>query len=146
MSLGIISCIIFFIPLADYLIKSVLISKFDALTRIDTFLPFVKIVRVENFGVAFGFLKNQNLFILASTLIIIAVLGFIVFSKKIIDNFTLLGMSFIIGGGIGNLIDRFTVGYVVDYIKFTFFFFFFNLSDCFICIGIIIIIVKNLKA
>ena len=146
MSLGIISCIIFFIPLADYLIKSVLISKFDALTRIDTFLPFVKIVRVENFGVAFGFLKNQNLFILASTLIIIAVLGFIVFSKKIIDNFTLLGMSFIIGGGIGNLIDRFTVGYVVDYIKFTFFPPVFNLSDCFICIGIIIIIVKNLKA
>ena len=145
MSLGIILLIVVCIPLLDYLVKINIIRLLTLSTQLDTFIPFIKIVRVENFGVAFGILNNESLFVLVSTLIIIIVLIVITFFKKINDTKTLLGMSLIVGGGIGNLLDRFTLGYVVDYIKLIFFPPVFNLSDCFICLGVSIIIIKSLK-
>lgn len=144
--LGLLSFVLIVIPLSDILIKSIVVKNFDDNTIINTAIPFLKIIRVKNFGVAFGFLKNKNLFILSSVGIILAVMLALIVFGKIENKITVLGICFAIGGGIGNLIDRIFFGYVIDYFKVDFFSPVFNLSDCFICLGIMFIIIENLKA
>ena len=143
--LGILSFVLLLIPLSDHLIKSNVVRNLDDNTEVNTAIPFLKITRVKNFGVAFGFFKNKSLFILSSVIVILAVLIAMIVFGKIKNKITILGMCFTLGGGIGNLIDRIFFGYVIDYFKLDFFAPVFNLSDCFICLGIMLIIIENLK-
>lgn len=140
-----LSFVLILIPLSDILIKSIVVENFDDNTIISTAIPFLKIMKVKNFGVAFGFFRNNNLFIFSSVIIILAVMIMLIVFGKIQDRITILGICFAIGGGIGNLIDRIFFGYVIDYFKVDFFSPVFNLSDCFICLGITFIIIENLK-
>ena len=52
-----------------------------------------------------------------------------------------MSMILIIAGGIGNLIDRVLLGYVVDYIQVSFFPPVFNLADSFVVVGVILLLV-----
>lgn len=118
------------------------ISKWLAvefLTKVDT-VPIIKdvlhLTYLENTGAAFGMLKNNRwVFLVISTLAIIAIVFYLVkFPPK---NIWLgLGLSFFAGGGIGNMIDRVFLGYVVDFIDFRLInFAIFNIADSFVCVG-----------
>jgi signal peptidase II len=94
----------------------------------------------ENPGAAWGILSNNRwVFMLISTLAILIIIVFFVYAhiKKIkIDPILSLSMCFFCGGGIGNMIDRVFLGYVVDFLQFDFIDFpIFNVADSFICIG-----------
>lgn len=133
------------IPILDFAAKFFIFNNLSASDEIKTFIPFLSIVKVKNFGVAFGILKGQTgLLILFISVILIALL-YLVFSKKIKSKQLLVAISFIIGGGIGNLIDRMFFGYVIDYLKLSFFPPVCNLSDYFICLGGLIIALYCLK-
>lgn len=133
------------IPILDFAAKFFVFNNLSASDEIKTFIPFLSIVKVKNFGVAFGILKGQTgLLILFISVILIALL-YLVFSKKIKSKQLLVAISFIIGGGIGNLIDRMFFGYVIDYLKLSFFPPVCNLSDYFICLGGLIIALYCLK-
>ena len=111
----------------------------EFLTKIDTFPIIEKVLHLtylENKGAAFGMLKNNRwVFLIISTVAIIALIIFII--KNPPKNKCLgLGLSFILGGGIGNMIDRTCLGYVVDFIDFRLInFAIFNVADSFVCIG-----------
>lgn len=137
--------IITIIPVIDFSIKFNIINNFEISEEISTFIPFLKIVKVKNYGIAFGFFKNFLYLNILLSLIILLSLVFFVFYKKIRDRQILLAISFIVGGGIGNLLDRFIFGYVIDYLKLTFFSPVCNLSDYFISIGVFIFIIYFLK-
>lgn len=126
----------------------VLVVFLDQLTKyltilflkpIDT-LPIIEdvihLTYVENRGAAFGMLQNQRwLFMTVSTVAIIALLIYL-FKKKSHSKLENLSLAFIIGGGIGNMIDRVLLGYVVDMIDFRLInFAVFNVADSFVCIG-----------
>ena len=133
------------IPILDFAAKFFVFFNLSASDEIKTFIPFLSIVKVKNFGIAFGILKGQTgLLILFISVILIALL-YLVFSKKIKSKQLLVAISFIIGGGIGNLIDRMFFGYVIDYLKLSFFPPVCNLSDYFICLGGLIIALYCLK-
>lgn len=133
------------IPILDFAAKFFVFNNLSASDEIKTFIPFLSIVKVKNFGIAFGILKGQTgLLILFISVILIALL-YLVFSKKIKSKQLLVAISFIIGGGIGNLIDRMFFGYVIDYLKLSFFPPVCNLSDYFICLGGLIIALYCLK-
>lgn len=133
------------IPILDFAAKFFVFNNLSASDEIKTFIPFLSIVKVKNFGIAFGILKGQTgLLILFISVILIALLC-LVFSKKIKSKQLLVAISFIIGGGIGNLIDRMFFGYVIDYLKLSFFPPVCNLSDYFICLGGLIIALYCLK-
>ena len=133
------------IPILDFAAKFFVFNNLSASDEIKTFIPFLSIVKVKNFGIAFGILKGQTgLLILFISVILIALL-YLVFSKKIKSKQLLVAISFIIGGGIGNLIDRMFFGYVIDYLKLSFFPPVCNLSDYFICLGGLIIALYSLK-
>ena len=91
---------------------------------------------VENTGAAFGMMKNQRwFFMIVSTVAIIALLIYL-FKKKTQSKLENLSIAFIVGGGIGNMIDRIFLGYVVDMIDFRLInFAVFNVADSFVCVG-----------
>ena len=127
------------------------------LKPIDT-LPIIKdvihLTYVENPGAAFGMMKDSRwLFMTVSTVAIIG-LTIYLFVKKTHSKLENTSLAFIIGGGIGNMIDRVSLGYVVDMIDFRLIdFAVFNVADSFVCIGagllmlyLIITSVKEWKA
>ena len=96
----------------------------------------------ENTGMAFGMLKDHRwVFMVFSTVSIIALIVYL-FRFRPESRWMQVSMAFIIGGGIGNMIDRIFLGYVVDFIDFTLInFAIFNIADSFVCIGAGIMIV-----
>jgi signal peptidase II len=90
----------------------------------------------ENTGMAFGMLKDHRwVFMVFSTIAIVA-LAVYLFRFRPESRWMQISMAFIIGGGIGNMIDRIFLGYVVDFIDFTLInFAVFNVADSFVCVG-----------
>ena len=90
----------------------------------------------ENRGMAFGMLANHRwVFMVFSTVSIIALLIYL-FRFRPESRWMQVSMAFIIGGGIGNMIDRIFLGYVIDFIDFTLIdFAVFNIADSFVCVG-----------
>jgi signal peptidase II len=96
---------------------------------------YIRLTYVENRGAAFGVLQNQTAFFILVGLVVISV---IVASYRYIPEPSwllnvCLGLQ--MGGAVGNLIDRVTVGYVVDFVDLTFWPVF-NVADSAICIGV----------
>ena len=91
---------------------------------------------LENPGAAFGMLQNNRwVFLIISTVGILAVLAYLLI-KRPTSKLLCLALSFIVGGGIGNMIDRTLLGYVVDFIDFCLInFAIFNVADSFVCVG-----------
>jgi len=80
------------------------------------FLPLVNLVHVRNTGVAFGFLSSGGALVLVFTLIALAVLvGYLAWRPE--RAWLWLPTGMLVGGAIGNLIDRISSGSVIDFIK-----------------------------
>ena len=99
---------------------------------------FFHLTYVENRGAAFGMLQNKTLFFIVITVVvgIVLIYSMIKLPENSLYNYTL---AMILGGAIGNLIDRVRLGYVVDFIDFKFFPAVFNVADSFIVVGAIIL-------
>lgn len=106
---------------------------------------FLHLTYVENRGAAFGsFSEHRWVFMVFST---IAIVGVTVYLLKFCENDRLLrcSLALIIGGGIGNMIDRIASGYVVDFIDFTLInFAVFNIADCFVTVGAVLLAISLL--
>ncbi|RKX54591.1 MAG: signal peptidase II [Thermotoga sp.] len=98
---------------------------------------FVKIMRVENVGIAFGFLKGSNLVIYAIIIVLIFLI-YLAFSLRKCDRLGRVGMGMIIGGALGNLTDRIIFGRVTDFISLGSFPVF-NVADSSITIGTVLV-------
>lgn len=94
---------------------------------------------VENRGAAFGILQNHRwVFIILTIIISIGIIYFLIYESNI--NIILrISLAMILGGAIGNLIDRIIYGYVVDMLHFTLIDYpVFNVADSFVVIGTIL--------
>jgi len=91
---------------------------------------------VENTGAAFGMLKDHRwVFLIISTAAILAIVGYILYTKPQ-GYLERIALASIAGGGIGNMIDRVARGFVVDFIDVTCIdFYVFNIADSFVCVG-----------
>ena len=91
---------------------------------------------VENTGAAFGMLKNAPwVFNTVSVVAIIVMLGYL-FLGHADSKLAGIAISMFVSGGIGNMIDRATLHYVVDFIDFRLIqFAVFNGADSFVCVG-----------
>lgn len=91
---------------------------------------------VENRGAAFGMLSDQRwLFMTVSTVAIVAI-GVYLFRFSPKSRVMQYSLAMIVGGGIGNMIDRVALGYVIDFIDFTLIdFAVFNVADSFVTVG-----------
>ncbi len=138
--------ITFLVPVLDQFIKFGVKSGIAENARIETFLPFLTLTNVKNFGAALGMLANGRYILIAVALLIMIYFLYLIFIKKIRSHLFLIASSLIIGGGIGNLIDRLLLGYVVDYLSLSFFPPVCNFADYSITAGIILLAIFVLKS
>lgn len=98
----------------------------------------VNLTTAFNEGVAMSMLSGLGGWIPLITAAII-VLGFFAARKYAVGRLSLLSCGMILGGAVGNLIDRVTLGYVIDLFEFTFVdFYIFNVADIFITCGAVL--------
>ncbi|GHU35800.1 lipoprotein signal peptidase [Clostridia bacterium] len=98
----------------------------------------------QNKGASFGiFADNRLLFMIPSAIAIIAMAAFLtwlIIKKK--PMFLQISLALLLAGGVGNMIDRIRLGYVIDFINPTFVnFAIFNLADSFITIGSVLVVI-----
>ncbi len=112
------------------------------LMPIDTFPLWEDVFHLtycENTGAAFSMFSDSTATLTVFAAIIAAFLCMFLLNqikKNPSKILYLSGITMMIGGAVGNLIDRITLGYVVDFFDFTLInFAIFNVADCFICVG-----------
>lgn len=132
--------------LTDQFSKFIIQSNFEYSQRIDLVGEFLGLRYVNNNGVGFGLFSGLNPITIS---IIISVILFVLISlaikhRKQIDGPIQFFIGMIIGGALGNLVDRIRFGYVVDFIELFKFPAIFNFSDSFIVIGVILLILTIL--
>lgn len=96
---------------------------------------------VENNGVAFGMFSDMRWLFVVLTVVIIAIIVVYMFKKRPKEKIFYISTALIIGGGIGNLVDRIFYGYVIDYLSLSFFPPVCNFADYCITIGTVILMI-----
>ncbi len=104
---------------------------------------FLKLYYIENRGAAFGILQGfRSLFTVITILVLLFLIVFLIRNYNKVPFIYLVSFSLLIGGTIGNFIDRIRLHYVVDFISMRFFghdFAIFNFADMFIVLGTVLI-------
>jgi len=132
------------IILSDQFTKNIINVNHKSLINND--LIFFSIDYVKNYGAAFNMLSGSRIFLSTVSIIIALILIYFILYKKNLSNIDLLSYSFILGGTVGNGIDRVSKGYVIDFINLNFINFpVFNIADISINIGLIFIIFGLIK-
>jgi len=136
----------------DQITKSMVrdrLALYDSVTIIPGWLD---LTRVHNTGVAFGMMNGTDFpfkSIVVPSLAVLAMLGVLAFALTIpaSDRLARWGMASVVGGAIGNLIDRATVGYVLDFVdayRGDWHFWAFNVADAAISIGVVCLLLDVL--
>ena len=138
-----VAAIVSIVVFLDYKTKQ-LIETYIQLPRDEIVLPFFKIVNVKNTGAAFGIFSSlsNNFFIFVS---LGAIAMIIIYMIKLPKGLELFSLSLILSGATGNLIDRLTIGKVIDFIDFFGYWPAFNVADSAISIGVILFLWSNIR-
>ncbi len=147
--LSLIAVIIVVDQISKFFIKGNL-KLYDHVTIIK---GFFEIIYVRNKGVVWGLFSNSKNHIIPTVITIISVIALITVIYIFIKTsktckLELISLSFILGGAIGNIIDRFSIGYVVDFIDIyikSYHWPTFNVADSFISVGIILLLITVLR-
>ena len=104
------------------------------------FLPgLVQLTRLHNTGAAWGSFSGSTALLTAVTAVLLVAVAWLVLKKDIRHPLGLCAAMLVLGGGIGNMIDRICRGYVVDMFDLEFMSYpIFNLADCFVVVGVIL--------
>ena len=131
----------------DQLVKFIIVAHIQPYSE-HPVMPFFKLTLGFNRGAAFSFLDSQNgwqqwLFIFISILVCVSI-GFALQRLKVSQAWLCIALALIVGGALGNLVDRITLGYVVDYFVLyagSWYWPAFNVADSCICIGAVMYII-----
>ena len=136
------------VVVVDQFIKAVVsynMKVYDTFTLIKGFLD---INLVHNTGAAFSFLEGGRILFVAIAILVVVLLSIYIYNSEFVDGKKTLVYSLLLGGIVGNLIDRIIHGYVIDYISFTIInykFPVFNFADSCIVIAVIIALIFTIK-
>jgi signal peptidase II len=129
---------------ADQGIKFLVMQNLKPVGKITAIHGFLDFFYLENRGAAFGILQNQRWFFIIIIIAISAAIIIALFQYQNHEFFSYAASILIVGGGIGNLIDRIFRGYVVDYISVSFFPPIFNFADCCVTVGTVLLVIHIL--
>lgn len=128
--------------LVDQLTKIIVATNMQVGQSIPLIRGVFQFTYVRNRGAAFGMLSEHRwIFMIISTIAIAAICVYLFrFSKD--SKLMKVAMAIIASGGIGNMIDRIFLGYVVDMFDFCLIdFWVFNVADSFVCVGAVLLII-----
>ena len=133
-----------FIILIDQFTKYLMFYNYKTFINKD-FLLF-RLDFVRNYGAAFNIFSGNRIFLSLISIFFSIFLIYLILSKKTLNKFDLISYSFILGGTIGNGIDRILRGFVIDFINLNVINFpVFNIADISINIGFIFLLYRIFK-
>ncbi len=111
-----------------------------ALGESTAFIPsLMQLTRLHNYGAAWSSLSGKTIFLIVITAILMLAVAVLLVKKIVRHPLGVIAGTLILGGGIGNIIDRIWHGYVVDMFDLLLFDYpIFNLADCFVVVGVIL--------
>ena len=128
----------------DQISKLLVVKLIDINSSIELMKNFFYLTYTHNTGAAFSILTGQRLFLILVAIVILIIIINYLRKNKVEGKIDRLAFSLIIGGSLGNLLDRIVRGYVVDFLDFKIFgynFPVFNLADTFIVIGVFLLLI-----
>lgn len=129
------------IVLADQGCKALVLQHYGIGGGAEIINGFMSVACIQNNGIAFGFFADHvNLILCITSLILGGILVYLFLNAG--SQLTCIALAFIAGGGVGNMIDRLRLGYVVDFIDLRIWPNIFNIADLFVVLGCILIIVS----
>ena len=129
----------FFIVLLDQFTKYLVFYNNNLFINKD-FILF-KLDFVKNYGAAFNIFSGSRIFLSLISILFSILLIYLIFRKNTLSSFDLYSYSFILGGTLGNGIDRIYKGFVIDFINLNIINFpIFNIADISINIGFIFLL------
>ena len=139
-----------------FIFLSLVICMLDQLSKYFISIDYKSIVKtdliiftidyVKNFGAAFNIFSGSRIFLSTVSILFSLILIYFILKNNINKTIDLLSYSFILGGSLGNGIDRIFKGYVVDFINLNFINFpIFNLADIAINIGFFLLFYNLFK-
>lgn len=126
----------------DQFIKWIITHAIEFMEEIFVIPNFFYITNVRNYGAAWSILDGNRVFLIFMAFFCLALIYYFFIYQQKLSRREVLGYGLLIGGIIGNLIDRMVLGYVVDYIGLIFFGYHypvFNIADMCIVSSVIII-------
>ncbi|MBF8982211.1 signal peptidase II [Lutibacter sp. B2] len=130
--------LVFVIVMCDQFTKYLAQTKLSTLISIPIIKNVFHLTYVRNVGAAFGIMQHKQLFFIVMTIVVITgIVGFS-FKYKNMHKVVFYSLSLIVGGAIGNFIDRVRVGYVIDFFDFRIWPVF-NIADISIVIGALLL-------
>lgn len=147
LGLSVAFLIIVFDQASKYYIMNEVLSEYGVIS----YTSFFNLVRAWNTGVSFSMFNNWGMWgVIVLSVVAMTIVGFLVYwlyTEKV--RIIQIALGFIIGGAVGNVIDRIRLGAVFDFLDFHIgesHWPAFNVADSFICIGATIIVVHTLLA
>lgn len=131
-----------FAVIADQVTKYIVVENIElhgSVTFIDGFMSFY---HTRNTGAAFSMLSEQRWVFMVFSVISMGLIIYLLAKEYRRHRLLNIALGMILGGGIGNMIDRIRLGYVVDFFRTDFVdFAVFNVADCFITVGAVLLAV-----
>lgn len=133
---------IILLVLIDQLTKLLVINTIKGVETLPLIQDVFHLTYWENRGAAFGILQNQRVFFVVLTILIVLAVVVFMIVKKPKSLMLCTSLTLLMGGAIGNFIDRALKGYVVDFLDFRLINFpIFNAADCFVVVGAVLLAV-----
>ena len=123
----------------DQALKGWTVSHLELGESTPSIPAIMQLTRVHNYGAAWSSLSGKTVLLIAVTAIMMIAVAVLLIRRVVRHPLGVAACLLILGGGIGNIIDRIRLGYVVDMFDLLLFEYpVFNLADCFVVVGAII--------
>ena len=139
-----IACIVAIVLLiaADQAVKFWVVAHLAEGASAPLIPGFVELLRLHNYGAAWTNFSGMQWFLIILTSVLMVILLWIVILAAMVNPAGLAAVTLVLAGGIGNLIDRVRLGYVVDMFNFQFMSYpVFNVADICVVFGVILLVV-----
>lgn len=127
------------ITVFDQIAKLLVVNHLMPVDTIPLVFDVFHLTYCENPGAGFGiFAEHTELLSILTIAIVATVIGYVI-KKRPESKCLVVALTFMVGGAVGNLVDRIRLGYVVDFFDFRWIHFpIFNVADCFVTVGAVL--------
>lgn len=125
---------------ADQITKYIVVENIELHETVPFIPGFMSFYHTRNTGAAFSMFSEQRWVFMVVSLISMGLICFLLIKEYKRHRLLNIALAMVLGGGIGNMIDRIALGYVVDFFHTDFIdFAVFNVADCFITVGAVLL-------
>lgn len=126
--------VVLMVIIADQVSKILCQKYLVSLGTVPVIKGIFHLTYVQNTGAAFGMFQGRNWFFIPAIILVSALLVYFIRHLKSDKGYMKISVALILGGAIGNLIDRITLGYVIDFLDFRIWPVF-NIADSCVVVG-----------